>query len=488
MLSLAGLPAMAAEADPTPVIVAQAGPPGRPGIIDQGGRGPENQSPNPRDNTSGDQTLQQQSLPISVPPRVGLFPEFGKTLLDDGIDIHGIAFDHFVANPSTGAALGFHSNLGAIRPAADFDLGRLFGATGANIHLGLSFFVARDGIPQAGSEFGGFLTAAQTTPAVETNVVSLLTYEQRFLNDRLSLEAGRTNVYNYFRLPNSIDPFTNFATVFQVDGDFNSAPFPVWGGRATYKVTPNWYVQAGAFEDNFRSALMYGDRFGTRLNTGAQILAEVGQRSEFSNSEYPSNFEAGFEWNTRTGRANLKGTGAPAIPLFQRTNYPGGGDVYLQGLKTVWRGAKRDLGPPANIAIYGSVDTAVDKPQPIDFDTIMGVNFTGFIPGRPLDAVGLQAHYQRLSQAEVNSETLKTLILTGKRGASQKRDGFGFEVVGNIQVTQAIAFRPLVEYIVNPDNYYPATSRVGGPRSGFEAGFFAIVSLGRLLGTSLKPF
>ena len=38
-------------------------------------------------------------------------------------------------------------------------------------------------------------------------------------------------------------------------------------------------------------------------------------------------------------------------------------------------------------------------------DALTGVNFTGFIPGRPFDALGLQVHYQRLSAIEANFET-----------------------------------------------------------------------------------
>ena len=127
------------------------------------------------------------------------------------------------------------------------------------------------------------------------------------LGDRLSFEFGRTNVYNDFFLPNSLDPFTHYSSTIQVTGDFPSTPYPVWGGRATYKLTPTTYMQAGAFKDNYRSAVNYGDRLGANPSSGAQLLAEFGQRSEFTNDAYPSNMEAGFEWNTRTGRSNLIG-------------------------------------------------------------------------------------------------------------------------------------------------------------------------------------
>ena len=194
-------------------------------------------------------------------------------------------------------------------------------------------------------------------------------------------------------------------------------------------------------------------------------------------------------YNTRYGRTNLKGTGAPATPLLQAENYPGGAVFFTQGLKTVWRGAARDVGPPANVAVYGALNLSAAKPQPIDFDALLGVNITGFVPGRPFDALGLQARYQRLSEAEARGETRRQRLLIpgGRFGPEQPRDGFAFEAVANIQVTPAIGFRPIAQYFVNPDNYYPPAPP-GRPRDGFMFGFFAVTSLGRLLGTSLKPF
>lgn len=451
------------------------------------GPGPTGVSPRPGDNTTGDESFRQQSLPTSPPPRIGLFPEFGERLLNAGVDFHGIVQDHLLANPSAGVNPGHVDNLFAFRPAVDLDLQRIVGIPGGNIHIGLTFYGLRADMPQIVPQAGGVLTGFQETSVTQTNLVSLFTYEQRLLNDKLSIEAGRTNVYNYFLLPNSLDPLTHYSSTFQVVGDFDSAPYPVWGGRAAYRFTPKWYVQGGVFTDNYRTALNYGDRLGLSGATGAQILGEVGYRSEFTNADYPANFELGYERNTRTGRSNLKGTGAPAIPLLQAANYPGGGVIFSEGQQVLWRGARRDVGPPANVAVYGSLTVATDKPQPIDLDALVGVNLTGFVPGRPFDALGLQLKYQRLSQVEANGETRRQRIVAGP-GPEQARDGFVFEAVTNIQLTPAIVFRPFAEYFINPDNYYPPSAQPSRPKDGFEAGFFAIVSLGRLLGTSIKPF
>ena len=451
--------------------------------------GPEDQSIHPNLNTPGDQTVEQTSLPISPAPTTGFFPQFGKQLLDIGIDLHGTMADHFLANPTAGVNPGNTINLAALRPAADFDLDRLIGLPGGYIHVGLTFFGLRSDIPQSITQTDGFLTGFQTTPATETDIISLLTYEQRFINGRLSVEAGRSNLFNYFFLPNSLDPFTYYSGALVSTSDAPSAPYPTWGGRATYKLDQQWYVQTGAFEDNFIAATQYGDRFGTGDAPGAQLLAEIGQRNDFRSSAYPSNLEVGMEWNTRSGRSNIKGTGAPAIPFLAPTDYSGGGVLYLQGQKVIWRGAARPgarILPPANIALFGSIDASVDKPQPVDVDVLTGLNFTGFLPGRPLDALGLQFRYQRLSQVEAMNESRLQLETAGP-GPSQPRDGYQFEAVGNIQVMPAVAFRPIFEYFINPDNLYPPGAVPGRPHDGVEAGFFAVVSLGRLLGTSIKP-
>ena len=335
------------------------------------------------------------------------------------------------------------------------------------------------------------MTGTQTTPGPSTDpfLVSVLTYEQKLLGDKLSIEAGRTNVYHYFLIPNSIDVFTYFASAFNVVGNFNSNPYPTWGGRATYHFTPTWYVQGGAFEDDFYRSIYNPNDFGGVDPAGAQILAEVGHRSEFSNAAYPSNLELGAEWNTRSGfspNVNVKGAAVLATTRNEATDYPGGGVFFFQGQQVLWRGARKAYGPPTNVALYGSVDASFDKPQPIDMDALAGINFTGFIPGRPFDVLELQAHYQRLSAIEANYETQTQDRFAGP-GPAQSRNGYAFEVVENIQLTRWLGLRPTVQYFVAPDNLFdPAQRR--RPSDGFEAGALAIVSLGKLLGTSNKPF
>ncbi len=443
---------------------------------------------NPKNNTTANYSLISPSLPISGPPRTGLFPGFGRTLLDDGIDIHGIAADHFLANPSAGNIPHQTYNLSALAPAVDVDLGRLIGFRGGTVHIITTFFGLRSNIPTIARDTGGFIDGYQTTPVPSTTpfVLSVLTYEQKLLNDRLSIEFGRTNPYRYFLLPNGIDPFEVYGSTFNVVGDFNSIPYPSWGAHATYHFEPKWYVQVGGFANNYYRAIYNNLNLGAEATSGAQLLSEVGYRSEFNNAAYPANFEIGNEYNTSGHAFNIKGAGVLATRLNVATSYPGGGVVFAEGQQVLWRGRQGPFGPPANIAVYTSAGVSYDKPQPFDADGIVGVNFTGLIPGRAFDALGLQMHYQRLSAVEANFETRNQTRFAG-RGPAQNRNNWGFEAVYNIQATPWLKLDPVVQYYVNPDDFV-GSALPRRPTDGFIAGGFLNISLGKLLGTSNKPF
>jgi len=468
-----------------PIYLTQGGP--APGVATRGAPGgPENISPNPANDTTGNVEDASPTVPTSAPPRVGLFPQFGASLLSKGIDVHGVAFDQFLANPSAGVRPGNLTNVGEFSPAVDVDLGRLAGIPGGNVHVRLTTYALKSDKPLAIQQFGGQEEGYQATPSLAKTNLSVLTYEQRLLGDRLSIEVGRTNIHRYFFLPNSVDPFTYYSPTIETNGDFNPPPFPVWGGRVTYRLTPAWFVQAGAFEDNFLRKAVNSNNFGTNGATGASVIAELGYRTEFSNAAYPANLELGAEWNTRGSAGNIKAIPAVYNGRNAAAPYEGGGNLFLSAQKVVWRGTALPYGPPPNIAVFTNVGVAVDKPQPFDLDTLFGVNFTGLIPGRPFDAIGLTGRYSRLSAVEAAFETRVANILAG-RGPSQSRDGFQFEVAANIQLTQSISLTPTVQYYVSPDAYDRAAQR-GRPQDGFVAGIFATVSLGRLLGTSQKPF
>ena len=225
-------PPAAHAADPAPVSRAAATPARNPNGGDLG------ISPNPANDTPGQENITDEPLPTSIPSATGLFPSAGAALLARGIDIHGIVLDHFLANPSAGPRPGNTANVGIFAPAVDIDLGKLIGLSGGSVHFQDLVFLFRSNEPNVVLELGGVLAGYQGTPVRQVSALSYLTYEQKLFDDRLSIEVGRTNIHRYFLIPNGIDPFTYDSLTFYADGDVNGFPYGLWGGRVNYHLTP----------------------------------------------------------------------------------------------------------------------------------------------------------------------------------------------------------------------------------------------------------
>ena len=446
-------------------------------------------SPNPNLNTPGEELRPVSGLPSPPVVNTGLFPSLGNQLLNDGIDIHGAILDHSLTNPSVGNTPGNTSQLAIFRPSIEFDLGRLLGIQGGFVHTSLTWWFSKSDEPEAIAQLGGALDGYQVTPIDEASVLTRLTYEQMLLQGKLSLEVGKSNIHQYFLIPNSLDPFSYDSPVIYADGDFNSIPYGVWMGKATYKLSPAWYLQGGLFEDEYARIVRYGWTFGDTGAVGVQSLEEVGYRTNFATEAYPANLEAGFEWNTRDGYSFVKGTGEVASRTTSAADYPGGGVVFFQGAKVVWRGPTTQPGqPPRNLQLYSQLDISVDKPQPFDLDASVGANLTGALPFRPNDILGFQARYLRLSEIEANFETeIHTLLNRRRFAGTQARDAFMFEGNYQIQVTRYATLSLYGQYFEHPDDYdVPFVNHV--PESGFAAGAFVRIPLGPVLGTSSKVY
>ena len=163
-------------------------------------------------------------------------------------------------------------------PAVDLDLGKLIGLPGGSIHFQDSVFLFRSNEPNIVPELGGILAGYQGTPVRQASALSYLTYEQKLLGEKLSIEVGRTNIHRYFLIPNGLDPFTFDSLTFYAGRDVNGFPYGLWGGRVNHHVTPNWYVQAGAFEDDYPRAVTNDYNLGLHGVSGVQVLGKIAYR------------------------------------------------------------------------------------------------------------------------------------------------------------------------------------------------------------------
>ena len=134
---------------------------------------------------------------------------------------------------------------------AEADAGRPFGGAGAKLKL---YIASRHGDNLAIDEIGNSVSVQEIWGA-QTERLANLTIEQKLLDDRVIVEAGRTvaNIHflgselcNYFQTNSACG---NPTFVFRTSG-FTYWPVSSWGGYVKAFLTPQVYVHAGVFEIN----------------------------------------------------------------------------------------------------------------------------------------------------------------------------------------------------------------------------------------------
>ncbi len=129
------------------------------------------------------------------------------------------------------------------------DMQKLAGIAGGSINFTETFFGLVRNLNMAG-DIGDTTVGYQPPYNPNNNRLSLFTYQQKLLDDRLVIEVGRTHPGRYYALPpcNSIN--SCFQDLLYFNAGWTSPLYGVWGANVAYKTSPTTYIQAGAFSVN----------------------------------------------------------------------------------------------------------------------------------------------------------------------------------------------------------------------------------------------
>ncbi|WP_322047972.1 carbohydrate porin [Paraburkholderia sp. J67] len=443
---------------------------------------------------------ENSGAPTGTPPQIAARPSdrdllpFAATLNGLGIDMHALLLNFFMTNPSTGVNTGRTGNSGILILGSDVDLGKLAGLNGGFFHIEEAFFVFKHNVGSAPNSFAGDVgsyMAGQPFPNnTPPNYLSLLTYEQHLMGDRLQLEAGRMNASRYFELQNCENIATCLDPIAQFTADIAPPPFATWGGRAKYLFNDKQFAQFGVFEDHFSEVNTQGWDWTTRNATGALIMGEYGYRSSFANARFPFSYEL-------IGFYNTSNQSDPAYGAFGRSKvlFPGNpadtrrgtGGAMFRWQKFVWRdddGATADLAP-RSLALFGTVSGTPDPMQPYRAYAEVGTTLFAPFAHRPFDRISAKVSYVRVGGHELDFQQ-DARAVSGGPDVRTSPNEFRLEIDGHFAIAKAVALEPMVQYIVNPDTFNnPFSAHV--PHSGFVVGVTLIASLGDLLGISMPP-
>ena len=409
--------------------------------------GPSSQTFAPRDTAKSTARSQGTSAaPASLPS--------GTLDLHNGLTFLLNYTGEFAANPAGGVKPGGADFAGQLFIGADADLARLAGIQGGSAHF---IFTDRQGRNLQSDNIGNDTSVQEIYGGGQTYRLTLLTYEQRLFNDRLDLEAGRTQAQGAFLVSPLYCSFQNNATcgspvtVFK-DTNFNYFPDSTWGGHGKLWLDPSYqfFFHVGGYEVNPNSLLPddHGFDFSTKGATGVVVPMELGYSTTATPDRMPRNYGIGAVIDqSKYQDPTLDILGGPAVftKLAPATDN-GRTVVYARFDQMVWR---PDPTGTRGITLFGLGMVGTSGRQTQSYFAEGGVVWTGPFAARPYDAIGFDVsdqHYSALGLFNLRENA----IAEGINPAIFASDQFMLELNYGMQVGPAIRVLPQLQYIVNP--------------------------------------
>jgi porin len=402
------------------------------------------------------------------------FPAYAQTpgqiLYDHGVSVTLNYTGEAAANPIGGIRQGA-DYAGQVYLGGDFDMAKIAGLDGTTIHVAIT---QRHGSNLAADDIGNN-TSVQEVYGTQNTHLAVLTIEQKLLNGRLDITAGRT-VANiaFLNSPLYCDFQSNSAcgnpTFIFKDSNFTYFPASSWGGDARFLFTPDTYIHSGLYEvspvDKTSTALGYN--FSGEGDTGVVIPTELGYTTA-------SNLYAIGGWYD---------TGEYGDPLDDAA----GGDALLAGQPDAREHDRSGMFlrftqnvNDRGLAVFGVFMTKltgrVDENQFYELGAVQ----TGTFAGRPHDTIGFMANDQEFSNLFVDNIALARAS-EGAGGSIPHRE-IMMELNYGAQVTPTLSIMPNIQYIVNPDQSGEPFRPKSIPNA-FVVGVKFVVDIGKLFGLS----
>jgi porin len=296
----------------------------------------------------------------------------------------------------------------------DIDLGKFTHVDLLNDTSLHAAMYAMQGRPITFHEVGAFSTAS-FFEQIATNRIGTAWIERRFLDGKVSVRAGQLGIDDEFIISQTATAFINstfgfpgwMGTVLPGGG----AAYPLQGPGARLKWTPTDALtfMAGAYtgdpagrsNPNPQLANRYGTTFN--LNAGTIWIGEAAYSTAYANSgvtlQGTYKIGAWYETAHRFNDLHIDNTGLsladPASTgVAQRYNNDWG--VYGVIDQTLLPGEKDGS---HKLSSFLRAGVSPDDRNLVDVYVDGGLTFTGLIPGRPTDLIGVGAAYDRISSA-----------------------------------------------------------------------------------------
>jgi porin len=355
-----------------------------------------------------------------------------------------------VAGNTTGGLRRDTTYVGRLLLRSDVDLDSLLRVSGGILRI---WFTHRQGDNLADVALGTS-TGIQEIYSPQSSHLSVLTYVQRLLDERLEIEAGRTPAnLNFLFFPDLCAHFqTNSAcgspTFVFKNSNFTFFPPSTWGGRVKGWVNRRMYVHMGVYEVNpdRLSASATGLEWSIKAATGVVVPFELGYTTS-PNVLKPGTYQVGGWYDTSDYKDPVEDDfGGVAIrsglPYAARYGRSG---AYVSVDQVVWRAAN----PDRSLRVFGLMMTNLSGRVNEDHYLQFGLVHTGAFRSRPKDSLAFLINDQKFSQLALRNirEARRSVGNTGEVPHHQ----IMMELAYSIPVSTHFRLSPNVHFIVNPD-------------------------------------
>lgn len=458
--------------------------------LDQGGR---QQLPSNTDDSSPNERVGPRVLFVEPrePARSGRpLEDQGNWLKEQGIGPHLDMTQFYLANPSAGVGTGNHGALTLFGIGADFDMEKLAGIRGGLVHF-MQLYVPWTSNLAYGSQVGDVLVGKSSPFIPRVSHLTLFTYEQRLLNDRLTLEAGKSNAGTYFALPLCNLPYSCVSPAILHDtAGMSPPPYANWGARAAYDFTPQWRAQLGAWRSYDAYPFTNGwerreGDMGGSLSTA--YLANLAYRTDFSMSTYPTSVELmGFYNNRRQNDPYYTVDGASRFTSqASPVTHDGVSGFYLGAKQTFWRadGGQAGVRNPTALSVHGSLAHVFEEGSAsgVANQGDLGLILSAPFRSRPFDSYSIKASWAQVTDHEQRFLQDAYRVSSGGGDYDPGRNEYALTLDANFVLNDSIVLSPFVTRTFGNSSYLNPFSG-NNPRDGVAFGVLLHVQIDQLLG------
>ena len=267
--------------------------------------------------------------------------------------------------------------------------------------------------------------------------LSEIFYGQDLLDGRLTVRVGKIDSNADFAVAVNALEFVNSSpgqspTIFVM----NAYPDGAFGAEVFVTPTPSFYVKAGIFDGAAQEGIETGDKGPRTLFGKPADLFLIAQ--------------TGFEWSG--GAAGLAGRagvgywyGTGTFDRFAGGTRDGTGGPFFVLDQTLYRENPADAEDAQGVGVYLQYGYADPSVSETDHHGGAGVVWTGLLPGRDADVIGVGASYVHLSGAAGFEDDAEIAV----------------EAFYRLQLTPWFAVKPDVQYVINPGGAGLADAVVG---------------------------